>query len=173
MRDHLTRLFWGLLIVGVDVRVYGAVDLLPDGIGYLLIASGCGGLAGQSTSFARARTLCLVLATLWLLGLSPLGAPLGVLLATLTWTLDVVSLWHLLAGVADIARTHGRLDLAAQARARRAYVVAFTIGVGLLVLLMQLTRAFEPFLLLVAIGSLLVMCGVLQVIQRVRLAVTP
>ena len=75
--------------------------------------------------------------------------------------------------MADIARTHGRLDLAAQAISRRAYVVAFTIGVGLLVLLMQLTRAFEPFLLLVAIGSLLVMCGVLQVIHRVRFAVAP
>ena len=171
MADHLTRIFWGLLIVGLDVQVYGAVDVLPDGFGYLVIVTGAGGLADHSTSFARARTLGLVLATLWLLGLAPLGVRLGMLLTTLTSTLDVVCLWLLPAGVAGVARGHERADLPGQAIPRPTRDLAVAIGMGLLMLLTPLTRGFELLAPLIAIGGLLVMAGVLQVIYRVRVAV--
>lgn len=54
-------IFWGLLFVALDIR-FSSVDLvLPDFIGYILIASGLGLLAPHNPWFRRARVLAIVL----------------------------------------------------------------------------------------------------------------
>ena len=72
MRTHFAQVFWGLLLVILDVSING-FDLLVDGIGYLIAATGCGGLSVLSPRFVTARTLCFVLAILWLIGFAVQG----------------------------------------------------------------------------------------------------
>ena len=65
MASHFAKLFWGLLLVILDFKING-FDLLPDGLGYLIVAAGCGGLGRLSSRFPSARFLCFLLAIFWL-----------------------------------------------------------------------------------------------------------
>lgn len=168
MARHFSFIFWGLLLAFLDFRI-GEFDVLPDGLGYLLVAAGCGGLA-LSRQFAVARLLCFVLAGLWLL--EP-AVPRND-----QWILDVVTtvahcgmIWELLGGVREFALAMHRPDLAQRAANRRQlYVVVF----GLMTLLPQTLRrdsAAVPMVVIIAvIGAVLAML-ILHLIYRVRIEV--
>lgn len=61
MQVGFNRIFWGLLLVVLDLRV-NSVDLfLPDFLGYILIASGLGLLVQYDRWFRRARPLAIIM----------------------------------------------------------------------------------------------------------------
>ena len=60
------QIFWGLLITALDLRING-LDILPDGLGYVLAATGANKLATHSSRFGTAGLICWVLAVLWLI----------------------------------------------------------------------------------------------------------
>src|SRR5215468_10329476 len=71
MFKRFGQIFWGLLLVILDFNI-DHVDILPDFIGYILMAVGCGGLVTVSRRFARARVLCWILAVLAVIGYAPM-----------------------------------------------------------------------------------------------------
>ena len=68
MFTRFGQIFWGLLLVILDLRFNG-FDVLPDFIGYILVAIGCGGIVGLSRRFSTAQTLSWILAVLSLVGI--------------------------------------------------------------------------------------------------------
>jgi hypothetical protein len=116
------QIFWGLLLVVLDVRING-FDVLPDFIGYVLVAVGCGGLAGVSRHFSTAHTLSWILAVLSLVAFV-LPSDLGSVYGVLHLAVDCAMMWYLLGGVMEFALAKGRPDLCERASNRRlAYVV--------------------------------------------------
>lgn len=61
MRVGFNRIFWGLLFVVLDVRIYSIDLFLPDFVGYILIASGLGLLASHNKWFRRARVIAIIM----------------------------------------------------------------------------------------------------------------
>lgn len=61
MNVGFMRIFWGLLFVALDIR-FSSIDLiLPDFVGYILIASGLSLLAPHNKWFRTARVLAIIL----------------------------------------------------------------------------------------------------------------
>ena len=52
------QVFWGLLLVILDVTI-NRFDILPDFIGYILVAVGLGGLTGLSPPVCDSPHLCM------------------------------------------------------------------------------------------------------------------
>jgi hypothetical protein len=120
------QIFWGLLLAFVHIRING-VEILPNCIGYGLIAVGCGGLTAVSPCFSTARLLSWMLAVLsivsWVL---PAGD------ATALGILELIGncsmMWFLLGGVMALATDRDRLDLFQRASNRRvAYAVLMSL----------------------------------------------
>jgi hypothetical protein len=61
MNVGFTRIFWGLLFVVLDIRISSVDLVLPDFVGYILIASGLTSLAPHHQWFRTARILAIVL----------------------------------------------------------------------------------------------------------------
>jgi hypothetical protein len=69
MRVGFTRIFWGLLFVVLDIRINSIDLILPDFVGYTLIASGLVLLAPYDKWFRRARALAFIMIFFSLTGL--------------------------------------------------------------------------------------------------------
>jgi hypothetical protein len=161
-------IFWGLLLVAFDFSI-NKIDFLPDGIGYLMLAAGCGGLIQQSNRFAISRTLCFVLVVLWLIGfVVPRDLAIGY--SVVLSGLNCAMIWQLLGGIADFAMSHDRYDLAQRATNRRmAYVWLLAISILFPFLFRHSSIAPLIFVLLFAMLVLDVM--ILHLIHRVRVEV--
>lgn len=61
-RVGFIRIFWGLLFVVLDIRINSIDLILPDFIGYILIANGLSLLAPQDRWFRRARLFAIIMA---------------------------------------------------------------------------------------------------------------
>jgi hypothetical protein len=115
------QVFWGLLLVILDLSVNG-IDLLPDFIGYALMAVGLRGLTELSTQFAIASTCAWCLVPVTLVAMLPVEQ-LGPCITVIHVGLDCAMMWALLGGIMDCSTTRNRLDLAERASSRRvAYV---------------------------------------------------
>ncbi len=125
----MRQIFWGLLIVAIDLRING-FDLLPDGIGYGLMAWGCGGLVPLSRQFAMAQPLAWALALLWLISLAvppKAGLVFGLAAAVVNCNL----MWQLLGGMSDFANGQGRYDLGGRAMILRIVYVVLIASITL------------------------------------------
>jgi hypothetical protein len=166
MFTYFGSIFWGLLLVFLDFSING-FDLLPDVLGYGLVAGGAGGLAKHYDSFRTATSLS------WLLAVGsvvvffisdPAGARFFGLLMT---GFHCALIWTLLGGVIVLATDQSRPDLAERAASRRVAYVVLTVATLLLgwlpggVLLAPLA-----IVLLVAVFVVIVM--ILHLIHRVR-----
>jgi hypothetical protein len=60
MKAGFNRIFWGLLLVVIDVRI-NSIDLLPDFVGYILIVIGLGLLAPHHKWFRWARVIAIIM----------------------------------------------------------------------------------------------------------------
>ena len=119
------RVFWGLLLTLLDVNL-GQLDILPDVVGYALIATGCSGLAQMSRHFALAAGVSWLLVALALAALVVEDAGFA-----LFWMItDGALMWLVLTGVMDLATARARPDLAGRAAGHRlAYVVLVSAAV--------------------------------------------
>ncbi len=163
----LGRVFWGLLLVILDIRL-NHLDLLPDFIGYILVAVGLGGLTGLSDRFEAARTCAWVLVPISVAALVPWGE-LGLILGLIPLGLNCAMMWFLLGGIMDYTAAQGRPDLAERASNRRVAYVFLMCFVTFLALIARGVRA--PVVLLgtmtiICLVALLVM--ILHLIYRVR-----
>ena len=170
MRTHFSQLFWGLLLVILDFSING-FDLLPDGLGYLIVAAGCSGLSTLSPRFSTARTLCIVLAILWLVGFAIHG-DFAIVYGLSTTLVNCAFIWQLLGGIAEFAMDRQRPDLAGRARNRRLAYVAIMIGTSLLAVAMSGSRDAGPLVVVLVISMLILMVMILHLIHRTKIELT-
>jgi hypothetical protein len=167
MRTQIEYLFWGLLLVIVDVAVNG-FDLLPDFIGYIVIASGCGGLLAVSPRFGTARTLSIALVGTSLLEVFARGnlPPAWTLVG---FVLSCSMIWFLLGGLMDLTMQHQRPDLAEKAAQRRtAYIVLASLGTLGAMFAPRLLGDAPVLVLLLVVIMLVLVVMILQLIWQVR-----
>ncbi|MBS4209566.1 hypothetical protein [Bacillus sp. FJAT-50079] len=112
MPKVINRIFWGLMLVLLDINIV-FIDLLPDFIGYLLIASALGELQPFSKAFLKAKVTAFLLAILaipYLLVpqiniLEEIQPSLGIMLTnTIYHLLHIVFIFYLLHGFIDLAK---------------------------------------------------------------------
>ena len=166
MFKRFGQIFWGLLLVILDFRI-NHFDILPDIIGYILVAVGCAGLAGVSPRFATAGRLCWVLVVFEILRYGLRGG--GWLLEFIGLVVNCAMMWHLLGGVMDLAAARQRTDLHQRASNRRiAYVVlmCFATLIGLVAQGWRDTAVLMVVLFIVCFIPLLVL--ILHLIYRVQ-----
>jgi hypothetical protein len=167
MRTHIGYLFWGLLLVIVQVAING-FDLLPDFVGYTLIAVGCGGLLAVSRRFRTARALSIVLVGTALLEIFMRGnlPPAWTLVGLV---LNCSMIWFLLGGIMDLTTQHQRSDLAAKAAHRRmAYIVLATLATLGSLLAARLLGGAPILVVLLVVVTLVIVVMILHLIWQVR-----
>jgi len=166
-RDRFTQIFWGLLLVILDIKI-NMLDLLPDFIGYILVALGCAGLAKFSSKFYGARTAAWLLVPLALV--TPvIPSDINILFTAIYFTVDCSMVWFLLGGIIEISSIHRRPDLASRAANRRlAYIITMTVAM-LTILCAQGSRDAATFMLVILVlfcVPLLIL--ILNLIHRVK-----
>ena len=167
MYARLGQLFWGLLLVIFDFRL-SDLDLLPDFLGYIIVAVGAAGLIEASARFRTARNLSWALAFLSVAGLF-FVRDVSVVLGLINTALDCAMVWYLLGGVMDISTAKGRPDLAGQASNRRVAYLALTCVVTLVGLAAGGGRVAGGLpVVLVAVTMLVLVVMILRLIYRVR-----
>ena len=163
----LGRVFWGFLFVILDVS-FNHSDLLPDFIGYILVAVGLGGLRGLSARFATARTYAWVLASASLLALLPWG-DLGFVIGLISLGLDCAMMWSLLGGIMDYSAARDRPDLTERASNRRVAYVSLMCVVTFLAFIARGIGAPAGLLAAATVVCLVVLLVmILHLIHRVR-----
>lgn len=159
-RTYFSRLLWGVTLTILDFRI-SSVDLLPDSLGYILIALGAGALAGLSGEFGVARGLGWILVPLSVVGdVYPIF-----ILETIRALLDSAMLWFLLGGIMTFAASQGRPDIARRASNRRIACVLLTL-IGLLI---EATGELAvPLALATVLLTLILLATILYLLYQVR-----
>ena len=165
------QVFWGLVLVIFDVSIH-RIDLLPDFIGYALIAVGAGGLRLLSPAFDATRTYAWLLVSVSVLATLPLPE-IDFFLKTVLVVIDCLMMWALLDGVKEYSLYHDRIDLAERAEWRRVAYVATSVGLAVLGFSMLVYGENIGILaLIVAIFLIVVDAMILHLIHRVRMELT-
>ena len=163
MKSSFAFIFWGLLLAFLDFSING-FDLLPDALGFGLVAIGAARLSRHSSHFRTASSLCWFLVVAWFVGLFVSGDaawPFRVLITTISLAMH----WTLLGGVIDVATAQSRLDLAQQAASRRmAYVII--LGAGMLIGFVANGRQSLLLVLIFVVPAIVVSVMVMYLIYR-------
>ena len=128
---RLPRKPFNLILLGIFFALVNFninnIPLLPNGVGYLLLAFGTGALAEYSSKFATTKILSFTLLAIWVIGffVNGYGAASSLVVCLLVW--------HLLGGLREIAIRGHRPDLAKLAEARRLVFVIIYGGLALVV----------------------------------------
>ncbi len=101
MSLRFAQIFWGLLLTILDFKFNG-LDILPDFLGYILIALGCRGLAEFSDSFLLAGRLGWIMVAFPFVGYA-LRGNLWIVTKILNRAIDTGMIWFLLGGVMELA----------------------------------------------------------------------
>jgi hypothetical protein len=156
----------------IDFRIQG-IDVFPDVLGYLLFALGLAALASGSMHLRQAGPLNAAMVVLSLFSLyerpiqdggvylGPLG-PLGLLIGFAAMVIDLLVVYHLFMGVADVASRHGEAAIAGEAgtRWRQYLLLALAVLLGqVLVFLPALGVVYVAGLLMAAVALTVAIMG--------------
>ncbi len=166
MAKSLSLIFWGLLLVFVDVRL-GGFDVLLDAAGYVMTGIGAWRLSGAAPGF---RAAAVVAAVLTVPGLVDSVRPLegGGLLGILEIVGQGALSWTLLTGIAVFTGAGGRPGLARRARRLRAAEVALAAAGLLLQLAVRGGADVAGPTAVLAILNIALLAMVLLLVHRVR-----
>jgi hypothetical protein len=168
MKTCFSYVFWGLLFVILNISI-NRFDLLPDGLGYVFVAIGCGGLVSLSPQFATARLLSWVLAVLWLVGFIEAPRDVAVIFGVVVTLINCVMVWMLLGGIMDVATHRNRPDLASRAANRRLAYAVLQLVIQLLGFAAHDLRDIAGSLAAVAVvATLVILVMILHLVYRVR-----
>ena len=142
-------------------------DLLPDGLGYLVVAAGCSGLSTLSPHFSTARTLSFVLGILWLVGFVIHG-DIAIVYGFTRTLVNCAFMWQLLGGIGEFAMGRGRSDLAERAHHRRLVYVAMMIGTALFGLMVNGSNGLAPLVIVLVVSMLILEVMILHLIHRTK-----
>ena len=127
----LRRVFWGFLIVFVDIRL-GGFDVIPDVIGWVIVLAGLLAVSAQHAALrialiAASIALVVGFVTEYVLA-SPSTAD-GTVWGVLDTVASTVFIFAMCTGMRDLARAAGNERIAAQADVVRWLDVALTVVV--------------------------------------------
>lgn len=105
----MKKIFWGLLLIYLHFNLNignSTIDLLPNFVGYLLIAGGMEEVA-QSTVFTAARPMVFCTAfyagTLWAIGLLDISLGwVGIILGAVSLSLQLIVTYRIVQGVKEL-----------------------------------------------------------------------
>ncbi|MEK7953363.1 hypothetical protein [Luteolibacter soli] len=163
MALRFIQIFWGLLLVVLDFNI-NQIDILPDILGYILIALGCRGLRDASPRFSTAATLAWIMAILSVAGYAVRGNSIG--FSLLSSAMDCAMMWFLLGGVMELANSRQRQDLSQRASSRRIAYVAIAALSTLIGYTIQSPGDGVVIGIALLIGMLVVLCLILHLIHR-------
>lgn len=165
------KLFWGFLFI-IDFRLQG-FDVLPDFIGFILFYMGLDGLARKNHHFATARLYAIPLILLSLFDLYQvqrpgfsIDLPSGIFFVI--WLvitgLNLLMVYNLCTGIAEMARAQGSLELQEVALTRWNYYLLVTLSfmLSFLAILIPPLAVFVILLIMVAFIVVLVMMMMLM-----------
>ncbi|MEM7559074.1 MAG: hypothetical protein AAF394_08120 [Planctomycetota bacterium] len=158
MASAFLKLFWGLVLVYCDFKI-NQLDLLPDFVGYLVVALGCSDLNRYIPKFSGPYLASLALVVLSIIDMLVSTEPAFALVCAVV---NCVMIWSLFGGLADLAGQYSRRDLIEKANFRRTFYVIFSALAWFAT--MSATRVQEPFGFLIIIGSLAACVLVLHLI---------
>jgi len=173
--SRLGQIFWGLVLVAADIRVR-TFDILPDFVGYILVAVGLGGLLSASRHFGLARLLS------WILVPVSAGAVLfhgnfGMILRLAQVPLDGAMIWFLCGGLIEMAQSRQRADLVSRAAlCRVAYVALLGViaAIGLTArILPSVASALSALTLLAVLCVVVVLLHLLYEVKRMTTTEAP
>jgi len=149
IRRAFTRIFWGILLIFLDIRL-GGIDVLADPIGYVMIANALEAVLCLHPHFATARTLAKVMAFLSMVNVvDPRFLGHGLYSSNCTLFLlvfaagigDLLMVGYLCTGIIEVARLAGKHDLARIADVRlKLYVCVLFLSSSLV----QFVRSLRP-----------------------------
>jgi hypothetical protein len=153
----------GLLLIFLDLRLNG-FDVLPDFVGYALVALGCGGLGDCSHSFLTAQKLSWILAVVDVAGYF---VPRHLLLAAIILALNCSLIWFLCGGIIELATRRNRADISQRAMGVRIVYVFLTTLTFLMAILLEGSRDAAPLVIVLVITGMIVMFFLVLLIYRV------
>lgn len=178
MKRACSLIFWGLLVVLIDIRI-AFIDVLPDFIGYVFVLTGLAKLRSLNSGFKLAwiaAWIQFVLSFLPLIGIRAEisltgGEPstIGTLgFAALAAAVGLIFYYGVCEGIRTVALERGRAPLASSAR--RLWYWSFAIeALWLFSLPYQLNYGqgdMLPVIFLLAIASLLTMVLLIFLVRR-------
>lgn len=185
-----TRCFWGLLFIGItagpiiplvrDAQEAVRIDILPDWIGYLLLAQAAHLLLPMHPRAARIRLLALALVFLSMFTCVQFGTKLGKF-GSLTWwakpspamvfamAIDLLKfwlVWNLCGLVAELGRAYDQQAVAGRAVFRRNLYLASIVLGWLLALVPVSSRQDQLVLMGISLGVEVVVTALLMGLMR-------
>lgn len=157
----------GLVFVLADLRIRG-INLLPDVIGYALLAFGAHILVPFAGRFERPRTFGWILVALALLlyVLPPAGAAV---LEVIVVVLTIALIWTLFGGVMQFAGDRDRPDLERHAAIYRRIYIGLALATLLFIQLARLDpEAAGAFLQVMAAATLVLLAFMLRLLFVVK-----
>lgn len=136
------KIFWGFLFL-FDFRIQG-FDILPDIIGYWLIYLGLKELGSMSSHFAEAKKYSVILGFLAVFDLYEVQIPIEqfsidpltgsiLLIGVIITILDLLMVFNLCHGIAELAKSRGVKDLEIIALNRWKYYLYLRVATAVLV----------------------------------------
>lgn len=122
------KFYWGFFFIMIDFRLQG-VDIIPDIIGYLLLAAGFNILASRSSCFEKAKSLNMFMIILSLfqiyerpaqgsgINFGALG-PIGFLSGMAATIINLFVIYNLFMGIKDMASLQGEINVKEEAEKR-------------------------------------------------------
>lgn len=169
MPTKIGFIFWGLILVLLDLNI-NQFDILPDFIGYILVAIGCHGLISASRQFATARNASWVL-VLWTLVDLILPGGIKEVLTVIASIINCIMMWFLMGGFMDISHSINRPDFADKASIRRLFYVFLSLAGSVLTfcaILMRSIAASALILLFIGIPGIVVYIMILYLIYQIK-----
>jgi hypothetical protein len=164
---RVAQIFWGLAIIAVDIRA-GRFDVLPDFVGYILVALGAAGLVGWSAQFQTVRLLSWVL----------VGFPVALMIFSgsilkLIWLVNVVLdgalMWFLLGGIMAFSESRSRKEWISQASTYRwAYAGLLAVGVLTSFIAAALPGVAKLLGFVTFVATLIVVALILYLLHQVK-----
>lgn len=170
-----SKIYWGFLFF-FDFRIQG-FDILPDIIGYWLIYLGLKELVSMSSHFAEAKKYSVVLGILSVFDLYQVQMPIQqfnigpltgliMLMGIIITIFDLLMVFHLCHGIAELAEGRGVIDLETIALNRWKYylylrVVTAVVGPIALIIPPLVIFLFIP-LIVISIIVFVLMMGLMK-----------
>ncbi|QRG66048.1 hypothetical protein [Brevibacillus choshinensis] len=176
----LSKIFWGLLLVFVDIRL-NQFDIIPDLIGYIIAYAGFSQLSSSHSHFANAKfaTIPLLLFSILELfqfpasyqvsttGAASMSGPI-ILVSLLSTVLSLYMIYHLCKGLGYVAREAGAPELAEKSENRWKYYLWLTLSMFAMPLFAVIGSPVILFLIIpFVIMGLLVYAMLLMLIREV------
>jgi len=156
------KIFWGFLFL-FDLRIQG-FDILPDIIGYWLIYLGLKELGSMSLYFAEAKKYSVILGFLAVFDIYEVQIPMEqftidpltgsiVLIGIIIIILDLIMVFNLCHGIAELAKSRGEKDLEIVALNRWKYYLYLKVASAVLV---PMTLIVPPLVIVLLIPLIVI-----------------